>query len=173
MVFEQPSTTTSSQRNTVASGYFALKTQTPCAVFSALLPLNSPAVCLQSRYVPGAVDGIRSALTWAGLSYDFGKVGSRLCTQNSDGHTFIEKALVWVVHMARIIRYVLIVYSIVLSTDVLAVRTSRLVSLVRTSARGSTRYPCYSDFPLSYSCSQVTHTAVSAPQINSLLQGRG
>ncbi|KAH0838890.1 hypothetical protein J3R83DRAFT_7317 [Lanmaoa asiatica] len=25
-----------------------------------------------SRYVPGAVDGIRSALTWAGLSYDFG-----------------------------------------------------------------------------------------------------
>ncbi|KAI9455877.1 hypothetical protein HD554DRAFT_2030712 [Boletus coccyginus] len=25
-----------------------------------------------SRYVPGAVDGIQSALTWAGLSYDFG-----------------------------------------------------------------------------------------------------
>ncbi|KAF9219057.1 glutamyl-tRNA synthetase [Gyrodon lividus] len=25
-----------------------------------------------TRYVPGAVDGIRSALTWAGLSYDFG-----------------------------------------------------------------------------------------------------
>ncbi|KAG8220277.1 hypothetical protein J3R82DRAFT_1371 [Butyriboletus roseoflavus] len=25
-----------------------------------------------SRYVPGAVDGIRSALSWAGLSYDFG-----------------------------------------------------------------------------------------------------
>ncbi|KAG9310513.1 hypothetical protein JVU11DRAFT_9660 [Chiua virens] len=25
-----------------------------------------------SRYVPGAVDGIRSALAWAGLSYDFG-----------------------------------------------------------------------------------------------------
>ena len=90
-----------------------------------------------------------------------------------DGCTFHQQALVWAVHMARIIRYVRIVDSMVVFTDFLAVRTSGLVSLVRTSALGGSRYPCQSVFPLSYSCSQVMHTAVSAPQTNSLLLGRG
>lgn len=83
-----------------------------------------------------------------------------------DGGTFPQQALVWMGHMARIIRYMIIVNSMVVFTNFLAVRASRLVSLVRTSALGGSRYSCQTVFPLSHYCSQVTHTAVSAPQTN-------
>lgn len=44
--------------------------------------------------------------------------------------------------MARIIRYVIIIHSIYLFTNILAVRASRLVSLVRASALGGVPHRC-------------------------------
>lgn len=64
---------------------------------------------MQSRYVPGAVEGIRSALSWAGLSYDFGKVKPKPSNRNSDDHTLLQKAPGWMVNMVRIVRYVMVI----------------------------------------------------------------
>lgn len=49
--------------------------------------------------------------------------------------------------MVRIIRYVIVIDSMSPFTDSLAVRASRLVSLVRTSALGGTHCRCHSVFP--------------------------
>ena len=58
-------------------GRWILRIEDTDAVRCTIYFVTFTLTLLQTRLVPGAVDGIRSALTWAGLSYDFGNVKAR------------------------------------------------------------------------------------------------
>jgi glutamyl-tRNA synthetase len=55
-------------------GKWILRIEDTDAVSFILLSLQQGLMYLQTRYVPTAVDGVRNALAWAGLPYDFGTV---------------------------------------------------------------------------------------------------
>ena len=63
-------------------GKWILRIEDTDSVSSMLLLSQRNLMKVQTRYVPTAVDGIKNALAWAGLPYDFGMAVRHVLAQS-------------------------------------------------------------------------------------------